>query len=125
MFHGQTSFETCSFMLAPVKAETGMKVTSFGLKMPFLRKVEIWDLMKSKLVDGGGDSELNPEGDGETREPVSAHRSLSQFTVGSSILLMTMMSLVTPAVLTSWACSRVWPPLSNPASNSPLRAEMT
>ena len=31
----------------------------------------------------------------------------------------------TPAVLTSIACSRVWPPRSNPVSNSPFRAEMT
>jgi hypothetical protein len=49
VFHGQISFETCSFMLAPVKAETGIKVTSLGLKMPFLRKVESCVFMKSKL----------------------------------------------------------------------------
>lgn len=100
LFHGQTSFDTCSFILAPVNAETGMNVTSLGLKMPFLRNDVSCDLINS-------------------------NRSCSQLTVGSSILLTTMMRRVTPAVLTSWACSRVWPPLSKPASNSPFRAEMT
>ena len=44
---------------------------------------------------------------------------------GSSILLTTTMSLFTPSVLASWACSRVWPPRSNPVSNSPFRAATT
>ncbi len=51
--------------------------------------------------------------------------SSSQLTVGSSILLMRTMRFLTPAVLTSIACSRVWPPRSKPVSNSPLRAEIT
>ena len=46
-------------------------------------------------------------------------------TVGSSILLMTTIKKRTPKVLQSMACSRVWPPLSKPVSNSPRRAEMT
>lgn len=44
---------------------------------------------------------------------------------GSSILFTTHTSFCTPSVLASCACSRVCPPRSNPASNSPLRAEMT
>jgi hypothetical protein len=46
-------------------------------------------------------------------------------TVGSSILLTRTTMCLTPAVLTSIACSRVCPPLSKPVSNSPLRADMT
>lgn len=41
------------------------------------------------------------------REKAETHLSLSQFTVGSSILLTTTTSFCTPAVLTSIACSRV------------------
>lgn len=48
-----------------------------------------------------------------------------QLTVGSSILFTRTIRCLTPAVLASMACSRVWPPFSNPVSNSPLRAEIT
>jgi hypothetical protein len=46
-------------------------------------------------------------------------------TVVSSILFTTTMSTRTPSVFASSACSRVWPPFSNPVSNSPRRAEIT
>lgn len=45
--------------------------------------------------------------------------------MGSSILLIRTIRCLTPAVFTNIACSLVWPPRSNPVSNSPLRAEMT
>ena len=49
----------------------------------------------------------------------------SQFTVGSSILLIRTTKCLTPAVLANMACSLVCPPFSKPVSNSPLRAEIT
>ena len=54
-----------------------------------------------------------------------SYLSTSQLTVGSSILLISTMRCRTPAVFTSIACSRVWPPRSKPVSNSPLRADIT
>mmetsp|Transcript_10830 Transcript_10830/g.15627 ORF Transcript_10830/g.15627 Transcript_10830/m.15627 type:complete len:271 (+) Transcript_10830:352-1164(+) len=45
--------------------------------------------------------------------------------VGSSILLINTIRERTPDVFASMACSLVCPPLSNPVSNSPFRAEIT
>ena len=45
-------------------------------------------------------------------------------TVGSSILLIATTNRLMPCVLTSIACSRVWPPFSKPVSNSPFRADI-
>lgn len=48
----------------------------------------------------------------------SLHSPLGPTMEGSSILLTATMIFVTPSVLASCACSRVWPPRSKPASNS-------
>ena len=56
---------------------------------------------------------------------VPAYLSRLQFTVGSSILLISTMRCLTPAVLASMACSLVCPPFSKPVSNSPFLAEIT
>lgn len=55
----------------------------------------------------------------------TVYLSKLQFTVGSSILLIRTIRCLTPAVLASIACSRVWPPFSKPVSNSPFLAEIT
>mmetsp|Transcript_36550 Transcript_36550/g.85789 ORF Transcript_36550/g.85789 Transcript_36550/m.85789 type:complete len:246 (-) Transcript_36550:585-1322(-) len=105
-YHGHTSGATLTLRLAPVKPEMGMKYTSvLTLKPACLRK-------------------------GSSCPTTSLYRSWShtppsRATEGSSILLMPTMSILTPAVLASTACSLDCPPLSNPASNSPLRTEMT
>ncbi len=53
------------------------------------------------------------------------HLSFDHSTEGSSILFTTTNNLETPSVLASCACSRVWPPLSKPVSNSPILAAIT
>jgi hypothetical protein len=54
-----------------------------------------------------------------TNSTAAHHTPPSSMIEGSSILLMATISLVTPSVLASCACSRVWPPRSKPVSNSP------
>mmetsp|Transcript_25379 Transcript_25379/g.40086 ORF Transcript_25379/g.40086 Transcript_25379/m.40086 type:complete len:220 (-) Transcript_25379:1176-1835(-) len=98
---GHTSAPTSSLMLAPVRPEMGMKSTSFFTAYPQVRR------------------------NGRSFVTHSSNRPWSHSTVGSSILLITTMSLITPSVLASRACSRVCPPFSNPVSNSPLRALIT
>eukprot|EP01139_Manchomonas_bermudensis_P011272 Amastigsp_a342495_104.p4 type:complete len:107 gc:universal Amastigsp_a342495_104:711-1031(+) len=60
---------------------------------------------------------------GPTLPTISSNRSFDHST--SSPLLMATIICLTPAVLARMACSRVCPPLSNPVSNSPVRAEIT
>ena len=51
--------------------------------------------------------------------------SLLHSTEESSILLINTTKCFIPAVFANIACSLVWPPLSNPVSNSPFLAEIT
>ena len=84
---------------SPVKPEQGMKLKSDSLKPACLvRKSLSLPLMVSNLA-------------------------WSQSTVSS--LLTATQSWLTPRLRTKSACSRVWPPESKPASNSPVVALTT
>mmetsp|Transcript_4039 Transcript_4039/g.14103 ORF Transcript_4039/g.14103 Transcript_4039/m.14103 type:complete len:255 (+) Transcript_4039:348-1112(+) len=100
-YHGHTSAVTLVFMFVPYSPEMGTYVTSLATLYPHdFRNGLIFVL-------------------------ISSQRSLLHFTVGSSILFTTTMSLETPRTFASCACSLVCPPRSNPVSNSPLRAAIT
>ncbi|KAL7355766.1 ankyrin repeat protein [Histoplasma ohiense] len=86
-----------SIMLSPSKPEIGTKGTALGLYPTFLMKLE-------------------------TSLMISLKRDSDHLVV--SILLMATMSCLTPRVKASRACSRVWPSLEIPASNSPVPAAM-
>jgi hypothetical protein len=60
-----------------------------------------------------------------TPSTISSQRFLLHLTEGSSILFTTTTSCWIPRLLASYTCSRVWPSCWKPASNSPLRAEIT
>mmetsp|Transcript_22158 Transcript_22158/g.54834 ORF Transcript_22158/g.54834 Transcript_22158/m.54834 type:complete len:246 (-) Transcript_22158:448-1185(-) len=100
-YHGHTSGLTRSLRLVPNSPLMGMYCTSFLVLYPH-------DLRNGVVL-----------------VLISSQRSLLHSTVGSSILFTSTMSLVTPSVFASCACSRVCPPRSNPVSNSPLRAAIT
>lgn len=54
---------------------------------------------------------------------VTISSNLSFFHPTVSILVITHKTFWTPKVLASYACSVVWPPFSNPDSNSPIFEE--
>mmetsp|Transcript_19037 Transcript_19037/g.45986 ORF Transcript_19037/g.45986 Transcript_19037/m.45986 type:complete len:229 (-) Transcript_19037:983-1669(-) len=99
--HGQMDGSTSSLTLDPARPEIGMNLTSRLMVNP------------------------HPFKNGRSFVTHSSYRVFDQLTVGSSILLTTTTRKLTPSVLASMACSRVWPPRSKPVSNSPFRAEMT
>mmetsp|Transcript_1361 Transcript_1361/g.2956 ORF Transcript_1361/g.2956 Transcript_1361/m.2956 type:complete len:305 (+) Transcript_1361:359-1273(+) len=101
LHHGHTLGSTSSLTLAPLSPEMGMNLTSFLILKP------------------------QPLRNGLSLFTHSSKRCFCHFTVGSSILLMTTTRCDTPSVFARRACSLVWPPLSNPLSNSPFLAEMT
>mmetsp|Transcript_8833 Transcript_8833/g.16030 ORF Transcript_8833/g.16030 Transcript_8833/m.16030 type:complete len:203 (-) Transcript_8833:1039-1647(-) len=99
--HGQAAGSTSSLTFAPESPEMGMNLTSFLIMYP-------QDFKK-----------------GRSFVTHSSNLSFDQLTVGSSILLITTTMCDIPKVLQSIACSRLCPPFSNPASNSPFLAEIT
>ena len=93
LYHGR--FGDRSSMLAPSNPEIGRKVTFSGLYPIFLTKADVsWT--------------------------ISSKRVWLQLTVLSSILFTATMSWRTPRVKARRTCSRVWPFLLIPASNSPV-----
>mmetsp|Transcript_23717 Transcript_23717/g.71242 ORF Transcript_23717/g.71242 Transcript_23717/m.71242 type:complete len:245 (+) Transcript_23717:539-1273(+) len=97
VYHAAVSFR--SLMLSPLRPLMGKKISWLSLKPVFFKNSpkSFWIVL---------------------------YLPSSHSTLGSSILLTAMISFSTPRVLASKACSIVWPPLTKPASNSPLRAEM-
>ena len=111
---GHTSLSTRSFKLCPLYAEIGMKNKSvLGLKPFPFKKVPNRFVHSSNLSVS---LRSNHEWD---------YLSLLHWTVGSSILLMTITNLLIPCIFARTACSLVCPPLSNPVSNSPRLALIT
>jgi len=100
LYQEQNLESTLSFMLSPVRPEMGTYLTLFFTSNPHesYRNGLSWPWIYSNL-------------------------SLDQ--LSSSILLIITISYFTPNDLANIECSLVYPPLSNPASNSPTLDDTT
>ena len=101
-------------MLSPCQPEIGTKATCFGLYPTFLMKLEVSLTISLKRSSDHYRQYLALN--------LTLRVTILNLTLVVSILLTATMSCLTPRVKASKACSRVWPSLEIPASNSPVPA---
>ena len=116
LYHGQLG--ELSIMLSPLKPEIGTNGTDLGLYPTFLIKLEVSLTISWKRASDHWVVSCN------RFISIKFNRQGAKARNKLTILLMATISCLTPRVYARRACSRVWPSLEIPASNSPVPAAM-